>query len=168
MAWIQLVSASKRWLNRKANCDKIGLYADLRGKAWHRKANLGYIRSQSNNRSDPAQGGLKCQSRVDGYVGSLSQAVRETLSYAEIVGDRFHVMQQLNHQIDLLRRAIQKKAKKEGNEALYQVLKGSRWVLLKNRGELKHEQETQLCAILELSDELREHLFAQRRIPHHL
>jgi transposase len=50
------------------------------------------------------------------------QAVREKLSHAEIVADRFHVMKQLNHQIDLLRRSIQRKAKKEGNEALYQVL----------------------------------------------
>jgi transposase len=84
------------------------------------------------------------------------QAVREKLPHAEIVADRFHVMKQLNHQIDLLRRSIQRKAKKEGNEALYQVLKGSRWVLLKNRNELNPEQEAQLCAILELSDELRD------------
>jgi len=84
------------------------------------------------------------------------QAVLEKLPRAEIVADRFHVMKQLNHQIDLLRRAIQRKAKKQGNEALYQVLKGSRWVLLKNRNELNPEQEAQLCAILELSDELRD------------
>ena len=84
------------------------------------------------------------------------QAVRKKLPHADIVADRFHVMKQLNHQIDLLRRAIQRRAKKEGNEALYQVLKGSRWVLLKNRSELKPEQEAQLCAILDISDELRD------------
>ena len=84
------------------------------------------------------------------------QAVREKLPHAEIVADRFHVMKQLNHQIDLLRRAAQRRAKKEGNEALYQALKGSRWLLLKNRNELNPEQEAQLCAILELSDELRD------------
>ena len=61
------------------------------------------------------------------------QAVRNKLPHAEIVADRFHVMKQLNHQIDLLRRAIQRRAKKEGNEALYHVMKGSRGVLMKSR-----------------------------------
>ena len=81
------------------------------------------------------------------------QAVRKKLPHAQIVADRFHVMKQLNHQIDLMRRRIQRKAKKD--EALYQALKGSRWVLLKNRRELTPEQEAQLCTILAISDELR-------------
>jgi transposase len=79
------------------------------------------------------------------------QAVRKKLPHAEIVADRFHVMKQLNHQIDLLRRALQKKA----DGALYQALKGNRWVLLRNRSELKPEEEARLCIILEASDELR-------------
>ena len=83
------------------------------------------------------------------------QAVRKRLRHARIVADRFHVMKQLNHQIDLMRRSIQRKAKKEGNEALYQALKGSRWVLLKNRHTLAPEQEAQLGKILAVSDELR-------------
>jgi transposase len=83
------------------------------------------------------------------------QAVRQRLPHAKIVADRFHVMKQLNHQIDLMRRSIQRKAKKEGDEALYQALKGSRWVLLKNRRDLTPEQEAQLGAILDISDELR-------------
>jgi transposase len=83
------------------------------------------------------------------------QAVRKKLSHAQIVADRFHVVKQLNHQIDLIRRSIQRKAKKDGDEALYQALKGSRWVLLKNRSELNPEQESQLRMILAISDELR-------------
>jgi transposase len=83
------------------------------------------------------------------------QAVRQRLPHAKIVADRFHVMKQLNHQIDLMRRSIQRKAKQEGNEALYQALKGSRWVLLKNRRELTPEQEAQLAAMLGISEELR-------------
>jgi transposase len=79
------------------------------------------------------------------------QAVHKKLSHAKIVADRFHVMKQLNHQIDLLRRSLQKKA----DDALYQVLKGNRWVLLKNRNELKPEEETQLRIILNASAELR-------------
>jgi transposase len=83
------------------------------------------------------------------------QAVRKRLPHAQIVADRFHVMKQLNHQIDLIRRSIQRKAKKDGEEALYQALKGSRWVLLKNRNELTPEQEAQLRTIMAVSDELR-------------
>lgn len=83
------------------------------------------------------------------------QVVRKKLRHARIVADRFHVMKQLNHQIGLMRRNMQRKAKKEGHEALYQALKGSRWVLLKNRHELTPEQETQLGTILAGSDELR-------------
>jgi transposase len=82
------------------------------------------------------------------------QAVREKLPHAEIVADRFHVMKQLNHQLDLLRRAWQKKARKT-DEALYQVLKGNRWLLLKKRSELKPGEEAKLRQILEASDELR-------------
>lgn len=82
------------------------------------------------------------------------QAVRKKLSHAEIVADRFHVMKQLNHQIDLLRRALQKKAQKT-DEALYQVLKGNRWLLLKKRSKLKPDEEAKLRQILEASDELR-------------
>jgi transposase len=83
------------------------------------------------------------------------QAVHRKLPHAQIVADRFHVMKQLNHQIDLIRRSIQRKAKKDGAEALYQALKGSRWVLLKNRSALNPEQEAQLRTILAVSDELR-------------
>jgi transposase len=83
------------------------------------------------------------------------RAVHETLPHAQIVADRFHVMKHLNHQLDLIRRSMQRKAKKAGDETLYQVLKGSRWALLKKRGELNPEQEAKLRTILATSDELR-------------
>ncbi len=83
------------------------------------------------------------------------QAVRQCLPHAEIVADRFHVMKQLNRRLDQLRRSLQGKAKRNGDERLYQALKGNRWVLLKNRRELKAEQEAQLKEILAASDELR-------------
>lgn len=83
------------------------------------------------------------------------QAVRKMLPHAQIVADRFHVMKQLNHQIDLIRRSIQRKAKKDENEVLYQALKGSRWALLKRRSKLNSEQEACLRTILDVSDELR-------------
>lgn len=83
------------------------------------------------------------------------QAVRQELPRAQIVADRFHVLKQLNHQLDLLRRSMQRKAKTEGEEPLYQALKGSRWVLLKPRRELNAEQIAQLRVILNTSDALR-------------
>ena len=83
-------------------------------------------------------------------------AVRELLPHAKIVADRFHVMKQFNHQIDLLRRALQRQAKKTGNESLYQALKGSRWILLKARADLNAAELAQLQDILALSDELRQ------------
>ncbi len=83
------------------------------------------------------------------------QAVRQELPHAQIVADRFHVMKQLNHQLDLLRRSMQRQAKKERDETLYQALKGSRWALLKPRRELNAAQETQLKVILNIADELR-------------
>jgi transposase len=78
-------------------------------------------------------------------------AVKAKLPQAPIVADRFHVMKQLNHQINLLRRALQRKA--EG--PLAEALKGSRWLLLKNRSDLKAEEEEKLQGILEASPELR-------------
>jgi len=78
-------------------------------------------------------------------------AVQAKLSPAQIVADRFHVMKQLNHQINLLRRALQRKAEKP----LAQALKGSRWILLKKRSELKADEEEKLQVIFEASSELR-------------
>jgi transposase len=78
-------------------------------------------------------------------------AAKAKLPHAQIVADRFHVMKQLNHQINLLRRALQRKA--EG--PLAEALKGSRWILLKKRSELKAEEEEKLQVIFEASAELR-------------
>ncbi len=79
------------------------------------------------------------------------QAVRKKLSHASIVADRFHVMKQLNHQLDLLRRNL----RKNGDETLVELLKNSRWILLKNRCHLTSEEEAKLQRMLEASDELR-------------
>ena len=79
------------------------------------------------------------------------QAVRKKLSHATLVADRFHVMKQLNSRIDQLRRSIQRKADKE----TAQILKGCRWLLLKNRNDLKPEEEERLSEVLNASPELR-------------
>ena len=78
------------------------------------------------------------------------QAVRNKLPHAEIVADRSHVVKQLNHQLDLLRRNL----RRNGDEALQELLKNSRWISLKNRCDLKPEEESKLQRTLEASEEL--------------
>ncbi len=78
-------------------------------------------------------------------------AVRAKLPHADIVADRFHVMKQLNERLTQLRRAIQRRA----DETTQEVLKGSRWLLVKNRDELTPEEEAHLIQVLAVSPELR-------------
>ncbi|MCP3686131.1 MAG: ISL3 family transposase [bacterium] len=78
-------------------------------------------------------------------------AVRRKLSHAEIVADRFHVVKQLNHQLDLQRRKLQRDA----DEELADLLKGSRWILLKTRSELTEKEEEKLRLILAAYPDLR-------------
>lgn len=79
------------------------------------------------------------------------QVVRSRLPKAKIVVDRFHVMKHLNERISQMRREIQSKA----DEEVKKVLKGSRWLLLRNRAELSSSDERQLCDILDICHKLR-------------
>ena len=83
------------------------------------------------------------------------QIVRRKLPKAEIVADRFHVVKQLNHQLNLLRRKMQRVAQKTDPE-LAEILKGSRWILLKNRADLKPRDEKKLKLILDACPEIRQ------------
>jgi len=77
--------------------------------------------------------------------------VKQHLSHAQIVADRFHVMKQLNDQLTKARRQIQRIA----DEATQQNLKGSRWLLVSNRDTLSSDQEQQLLSVLEAEPTLR-------------
>ena len=79
------------------------------------------------------------------------QAIRQVLPWAQQVADRFHVMKQLNGRLSQARRALQKQA----DEATREILKGSRWVLLKSRDDLLPKEEAKLQAVLNASPELR-------------
>lgn len=79
-------------------------------------------------------------------------AVRAKLSHAKVVVDRFHVAKQLNEQLTKLRRVIQRKA----DEVTRGVLKGSRWLLVKNRANLSEKEERHLQEILAISPDIRE------------
>jgi len=78
-------------------------------------------------------------------------AVRKKLPRARIVVDRFHVMKQLNGRISQIRRKIQRNASDE----IKQVLKGSRWILVKNRSKFTEKEEKSLQKILSLCPEIR-------------
>jgi transposase len=78
-------------------------------------------------------------------------AVKAKLPHATIVADRFHVMRRLNERLTQMRRAIQARA----DEATREVLKGSRWTLVKNRDELTEKEALKLAQVLAACPELR-------------
>jgi transposase len=60
---------------------------------------------------------------------AYQKAVRKHLPQATVVFDRFHVVKLLNHKLTKLRRQLFRQAT---NELKKKVLKGTRWLLLKN------------------------------------
>jgi len=78
--------------------------------------------------------------------------VRVKLPQAQIVADRFHVMKQLNDRLSQVRRNLQRNA----DEQTRQALKGTRWLLVKNRADLTADEETRLHAALDASPTLRQ------------
>ena len=78
--------------------------------------------------------------------------VRLKLPQAQIVADRFHVMKQLNDRLSQVRRTLQRNA----DEQTRQALKGTRWLLVKNRADLTADEETRLSAALDASPTLRQ------------
>jgi len=77
-------------------------------------------------------------------------AVRDKLPRAKVVVDRFHVIKQLNTRLTQLRTKYQKQCDPETQK----ILKGSRWIIVRNRSELSKKQADQLNRILELCPEL--------------
>ena len=77
--------------------------------------------------------------------------MKTKLPWAEIVADRFHGMKQLNDAIAEIRRRLQAKA----DPASYELLKGIRWILVRNRADLKPKEEAKLQAALDAFPELR-------------
>jgi transposase len=88
-----------------------------------------------------------CSDMWDAY----QEAVAEKLPKARRVVDRFHVMKNLNDALTKARRAIQH----EADEAMKAVLKGCRWLMVKNRENLTAEDQTKLTAMLAVSPELQ-------------
>ncbi|MDQ6959778.1 MAG: ISL3 family transposase [Mariprofundaceae bacterium] len=77
-------------------------------------------------------------------------AVKRWLPNADIVFDRFHVMQIYNKALAAVRRSQFRMADADGRE----MLKGSRYLLLRNRCNLKEEQQPTLNALLAANEAL--------------
>jgi len=78
--------------------------------------------------------------------------VQAKLPQAQIVADRFHVMKQLNDRLSQVRRNLQRNA----DEQTRQALKGTRWLLVKNRADLDADEETRLQSALDAAPTLRQ------------
>ena len=98
----------------------------------------------------------RCQAKIEAVAIDMSPAyiaaVLENLPNAAIVYDRFHVMKMYNDKLSDLRRKLQQEAE---NPLQMQVLKGTRWLLLKNPENLdsdpKKRETERLQRALELN-----------------
>lgn len=74
--------------------------------------------------------------------------IEELMPQAKIVGDRFHVMKQVNDELDTERRKIKKEAEqlknKDEKEKILSGLSKSKYILLKNQEDLKEPEQEKL------------------------
>jgi transposase len=80
------------------------------------------------------------------------QAIEAKVPHAQIVADRFHLMQNLNRAVTNARRGIQRTASAEVKEQL----KGSRWLLVKTQATLSEQEQARLADLYEFSPELKQ------------
>jgi len=88
-----------------------------------------------------------CADMWDAY----HEAAQAKLPHARLTVDRFHVMKNLNDAVTKARRAIQKQA----DDATKALLKGCRWLLVKNAENLTAEEQAKLQAMLAASPALK-------------
>ena len=81
---------------------------------------------------------------------AYSSSVTQHLPHVAIIFDRFHVTKLLNNTIDKIRRA---EYAKHNNKDLH-VLKGQRFLLLRNFVDLKDDQKSSLQKLLEINKSL--------------
>ena len=90
---------------------------------------------------------VACSDMWDAY----QEAAAEKLPNAKRVVDRFHVMKNLNEALTKARRTVQKEAEPDTQA----VLKGCRWLLVKNPENLNAAQHQTLQGMLVRSPELK-------------
>ena len=86
--------------------------------------------------------------------------VKSRMPNATVVADRFHVMKQVNEELDEHRRTEKRAAKKNRNkvekERVLKGLKGSKYALIKNEEDLNECQREKLAEVKEVSSTLAE------------
>lgn len=81
---------------------------------------------------------------------AYQKAVKENLPNADIVFDRFHVMQNFSRPMDNQRRVEFRRADKKSQS----IMKGSRFLLLKNKKNLSDKQVDKLSFLLETNENI--------------
>jgi transposase len=89
-----------------------------------------------------------CADMWDAY----HEAAQAHLPNARLTVDRFHVMKNLNAAVTKARRTIQKRS----DPATQELLKGCRWLLVKNAENLTDEEQQKLQRMLAASPELKQ------------
>lgn len=82
---------------------------------------------------------------------AYKRSVHKYCPNAKIVFDKFHVYSYLSEAVDKVRKAEQSKAEEEGK----QIIKGSRWLLLKHEKSLKEKEKTKLADLMILNENLQ-------------
>ena len=112
------------------------------------------------DRLNPRQ---KAQIRVVGIDrgGAYLSAIREALPEADIVFDRFHIIQNLNAALDEVRRSEYRRVAKKEPEAA-RLIKGQRFNLFRLPENRTEEQTIRLQALLEANEPLaKAHLLSE-------
>ncbi len=99
----------------------------------------------------------------DMYEG-FSEAVREELSQARIVIDRFHVARAYRDGLDEMRKVELGRLKKELPAAEYKALKGSLWALRKKPAGLTAEERRLLRLLFRYSPKLKQAYDLQQQL----
>jgi transposase len=99
----------------------------------------------------------------DMYEG-FTEAVREELSHARIVIDRFHVARAYRDGLDDLRKQELGRLKKELPEVEYKQLKGSMWALRKKPADLNTEERRTLRLLFRSSPKLKQAYDLQQQL----
>ena len=79
------------------------------------------------------------------------KSVKKNCPNADIVFDKFHVVKKFGEVITKLRNAEYRKAEDEKSK---EILKGTKWLLLRNKSNLKTEAKKELKQLLELNENL--------------
>jgi len=99
----------------------------------------------------------------DMYEG-FTEAVREELSHARIVIDRFHVARAYRDGLDDLRKQELGRLKKELPDVEYKQLKGSMWALRKKPADLDSEERRTLRLLFRYSPKLKQAYDLQQQL----